>query len=170
MFGSNLQGSPITAAAALRSTLGDTLAWIPITLAVIALAHRFPVTRTRWHRTIWIHIVACALLVYCENIIVVLTYRATQPGLPPLALILRQGLYWTALRAHVGALVCVAVAASTQAIGYYRETRARELRLARLEGQLARARLECADRADPAAFPFQHAAHHRSPVALRPQR
>jgi sensor histidine kinase YesM len=46
------------------------------------------------------------------------------------------------MRIHIALLIYAAIAAATQAVGYYRATRARELRVARLEGQLARARLQ----------------------------
>jgi LytS/YehU family sensor histidine kinase len=49
---------------------------------------------------------------------------------------------WAGLRFHIALLVYAAILGITQAVRYYQQTRARELHMARLEGQLARARLQ----------------------------
>jgi sensor histidine kinase YesM len=49
---------------------------------------------------------------------------------------------WAAVRLHVALLIYAAIAALTQALVYFRDARERELRLARVEGQLSRARLD----------------------------
>ena len=137
-----LQSEPVTTARALRDALLQTLPWIPPTLAILALAVRFPVTRSTWTRTLPIHLLAFPLVAWVENLLVVVGYATMQAQSPPLPALLRSAGTWTLLRLHVAALVYVTIAAATQAWVFYRRTRARELHMARLEGQLARARLD----------------------------
>ena len=49
---------------------------------------------------------------------------------------------WATLRIHVAALLYMAIAGITQGVSYYLGSRERQLNVARLEGQLARARLQ----------------------------
>lgn len=137
-----LQGQPVATPAAFRAALMQTVPWILPTLAIIALAVRFPVTRATWRTALPVHVLGFAAIAWVENLFVVLGFVLTQPEPPALSMILRSAGRWTLLRLHVAALVYVAVAAGTQAWLLYRRTRARELQLARLEGQLARARLD----------------------------
>ena len=142
MLGANLQGSALSAAAAIQTAFVQTLPWIPVTLAVIAVTIRFPLTRSTWRRTLGVHVAAFAILVYVENVLVFLAFWITQGQFSGVGPLLRGGAFWAAMRAHVGALVYVAIAALTQGIVYYRASRRRELDVARIEGQLARARLD----------------------------
>ncbi|MGH7470584.1 MAG: sensor histidine kinase, partial [Longimicrobiales bacterium] len=56
--------------------------------------------------------------------------------------LVQQGALWAALRFHIALMIYAAILTITQGALYYRQTQARELHLARLEGQLARARLQ----------------------------
>jgi sensor histidine kinase YesM len=142
MLGANLEGSSLPASAAIQSALVQTLPWIPVTLAVIAVTAQYPITRAKWKRTAWIHVVAFVVLAYAANVLVVLAFWITQGQFNGMEALLRGGAYWTAMRAHIAALVYIAIAALTQGILYYRASRRRELDVARMEGQLARARLD----------------------------
>jgi two-component system LytT family sensor kinase len=137
-----LQGDPVAAPAALRSALIQTVPWIPVTLATIALATRFPVTLRTWRRHLPVHIAAFAFLVWFENVLVVFGFWLSQARFGGLIELAWQGGYWAILRVHLAALVYVAIAGLTQMLAFYRAARTRELRVARLEGQLARARLD----------------------------
>jgi hypothetical protein len=57
--------------ASLRTALIQTLPWIPVTLAAIALAVRFPLGRGTWLRHLGIHIVAALALAFVANVLVV---------------------------------------------------------------------------------------------------
>ncbi len=142
VLGGALQGQPVATPMALRNALLQTLPWIPPTLAIIALTVRFPVTRRTWKARLPVHLVAFLVLTWVENLLVVAGYALMQPASPDLATIVRNAGMWTLLRLHVAALVYLAVAAATQGWVFYRRARARELDAARLEGQLARARLD----------------------------
>lgn len=142
VLGGALQGSPVAMADALRVTLGQVVPWIPVTLAVIAVVSRWPVDRARWRRTVPLHVLAFAGLFYLQNVLVVIGYWITSGESGTLEALVRSAALWTALRAHVGASAYLAIGAATQSVAYYRAQRARELRLARLEGRLATARLE----------------------------
>ena len=140
---SRLQGGdvvPLTRA--VPQAVLQALPWIPVTLAAIALAARAPLTRERWRARLPLHLAAAALLAVVANVLVVLTYWAGAGRFGGLAVLAREGVRWATINLHVALLVYAAVVAMTQAVLFYRRTRERELRLARVEGQLARAHLQ----------------------------
>lgn len=143
-LGSTLSANaqPVALTDAIRSALVQMLPWIPVTLAVIALTIRFPLSRERWRRHVPVHIVAAALLAFVANALVVLGYWMMMGRFGGIVALAQQGALWATLRFHIALLIYAAVLAITQGILYYRQTRARELQLARLEGQLARAHLQ----------------------------
>jgi signal transduction histidine kinase len=142
-LGSTLRGAePIPLAGALRAALIQTVPWIPVTLAVIALTVRFPLTREQWRRHAAVHLFAAPVLAFAANVLVVLGFWAMQGRFGGLASLVREGAVWATLRFHIALLIYGAILAITQGALYYRRARARELHLARLEGQLARARLQ----------------------------
>ena len=55
-------------------SLIQTVPWIPVTVAVVWLATRFPVTRDRWKRTLWIHLAALPVVTFVANVLVVLGF------------------------------------------------------------------------------------------------
>ncbi len=142
VLGGTLQGSPVTWDNAIRTALVQTVPWIPVTLAVIALVARFPIHGATWRRNLPIHLLAFAALLYLENVLVVLGYWIVSGNYGTFEALLRGGVLWATLRAHVGAALYIAIAALTQGALYYRRQRARELALAKVEAQLATARLD----------------------------
>lgn len=142
-LGATLQGNaPVALTTALRSSLIQTLAWIPATLAAIALANRFPLAAREWHRNAAIHLVAAVALAFVTNALVVLGYWITTWQFRGLLTLIQQGAIWMAIRLHIALIIYAAILAITQAVMYQRRSRERELRLVRLEGQLTRARLQ----------------------------
>lgn len=142
-LGATLQGAePVALGRALRSSFTQTLTWIPATLAIIVLAGRYPLDAGRWRRHIGIHLLAAVGLAFLTNALVVLTYWITNGQFRSLSVLVRQGALWMAIRMHVALFIYAAILAVTQAVMFYRRTRARELHMARLEGQLTRARLQ----------------------------
>jgi two-component system LytT family sensor kinase len=142
-LGAALSGAePTPLATAITFALVQTVPWIPVTWAVIALAIRFPVTRAGWRRVILVHLAAAVGLAFAANALVVLGYWIVSGSFQSLAVLIREGARWMALRLHIGLMIYAAILAITQAVRYYRQTQDSELRLARLEGQLARARLQ----------------------------
>ena len=141
-LGGSLQGTPVPLGGALTSALVQTVPWIPVTLAVVALSLRFPLRRESWTRNVWVHLVALPVLAFAANVLVMLGFWASNGSFGGVGVLVEQGLLWATLRLHIAALIYAAITAFTHGIVYYRKTRARELRLARLEGQLARARLQ----------------------------
>jgi LytS/YehU family sensor histidine kinase len=118
------------------------LAWIPATLAAIALAGRFPLTRRSWRTRLGIHLIAAVVFAYVANVLVVLGFWISSGVFRGLTVLLQQGVLWMTLTLHVALLIYGATVAITQGLMFYRRTRARELHVARLEGQLTRARLQ----------------------------
>ncbi len=120
----------------------QTLTWIPATLAIILLAGRFPLDARHWRSHLGVHLVAAVVLAFVTNALVVLAYWALNGQFRSLGVLFQQGALWAAIRLHVAIFIYAAILAITQAVTFYRRTRARELHLARLEGQLTRARLQ----------------------------
>ena len=120
----------------------QTLPWIPVTLAVIALTIRVPFSRARWVVPALVHFVASIALSFVANTLTVLGYMASSGSFGSLQVVVRQGALWGTLHYHTAVLIYAAALGITQAVLFYRRTRARELQVAKLEGQLARAHLQ----------------------------
>ena len=142
VLGASMQGNTLAFSAALRQALINTVPWIPVTVAVVVLATRWPITRESWRRALPLHLGAFLLLTWIENVFVVLGYWISSGNYGSTAELLRSGAFWAAIRLHIAALVYGAIAAGTQGINYYRAAQARALHLAQVEGQLSRARLD----------------------------
>jgi sensor histidine kinase YesM len=134
--------SPVALGPAVRSALQQVVPWVPITLAVIALAVRFPLSRETWPRYALVHLVAAALLAFVANVIVVLMYWAATGTAGNMATLAQQGAVWATARFDIALVIYASILGITQAILYYRRTQARELQLAKVEGQLAEAKLQ----------------------------
>ena len=141
-LGTALQGKPEPLGETIPTALHQALPWIPGTLAVVWLATRFPVTRGNWRRNLWIHLAAMPVVAFGTNVLVVLGYWIRYEAFQGLPALLRQGALWGMVRLHLAALLYAAVAGLTQGVQYWRALRRRELELARLETQLAHARLQ----------------------------
>ena len=135
-------GQSVALGTAIRGAMIQTLPWIPVTLVVIALAVRFPLSRAKWRRHLAVHLVALMALAVVANALLVLGYWLTSGNFGSAATLAREGARWAVINSHVALLVYAAVLGITQMVVYYRRTRERELRLARVEGQLARAHVQ----------------------------
>jgi len=142
-LGSTVMGdTAVPLVAAVKSALQQILPWIPVTLAVIALTVRFPLSRDTWLRYAPIHLVAAALLAFAANVLVVLMYWASTGKFGGVMVLAQQGAIWATVRFHVALLIYASILGITQGVLYYRRTKSRELQLAKAEGQLAQARLQ----------------------------
>jgi signal transduction histidine kinase len=142
-MGSVLRGTdPVPLARAIQAALVQTLPWAPVTLAAIALATAFPLAGDRWPRHAAVHLAALAVLAWAANVLVVLGFWTSAGRFMGIAELARQGVVWAVVNFHAALLIYGAVVAITHGVLYYRRTRARELHLARVEGQLARAHLQ----------------------------
>jgi signal transduction histidine kinase len=142
-LGSTLAGqTPVPLGRAELDAMGQTLPWIPVTLAVIALTVRFPLTRATWRRHLPIHIAAAPVLSFVANVLVVLGFWLRMGSFRGFGMLARQGLLWGTVNFHVALLVDVAIIGITSFVLHYRSSRARELQVAQLEGQLARAQVQ----------------------------
>lgn len=142
-MGAALRGAePVALLRALRGAWVQALPWIPVTLAGIALARRYPVTRPAWPRRLALHVLAALVLGFIANVLIVLGFWALSGNFRGLARLFRSASLWTTVNLHVALLIYGAVLIITQSVLYYRRARARELQLARVESQLARAQVQ----------------------------
>src|SRR5262245_44140867 len=94
-LGSSLMGGdPVPPGGAIRGALQQILPWVPITLAVIALAIRFPLSRERWARYAVIHLVAAMALAIVANMFVVLMYWASTGRFGGFLVLVQQAAIW----------------------------------------------------------------------------
>jgi two-component system LytT family sensor kinase len=142
-LGSTLAGTrPIPLGRAVSDAMLQTLPWIPVTLAVIALTIRFPLTRERWRRHAPIHLGAAPVLAFVANVLVVLGFWMRMGSFRGLEVLARQGVLWATVNFHVALMIDLAILGITSFVLHYRASRARELQVAQLEGQLARAQVQ----------------------------
>ena len=137
-----LAGEELALGQAVVSAWIQVVPWIPMTLAVVALTVRFPLRGEGWRRSAVAHLLAFPVVAWMANVLVVLGFWVVSGSFGSLGRLASQGVYWAAMRIHVMALVYAAVAGATQSVRVWQELRARELDLARKEGQLAQARAE----------------------------
>jgi sensor histidine kinase YesM len=141
-LGAALQGRPQPLGPAVVDALHQSLPWIPGTLIVIALASRWPLTREDRRSRLAIHLAGVLLVAFATNLLVVLGYWIRYARVDSPLVLLREGARWGLVRLHVAALLYAVVAAFTQGVRSWQALRARELQMARLEAQLAEARLQ----------------------------
>ncbi|MGE0554274.1 MAG: sensor histidine kinase [Gemmatimonadales bacterium] len=141
-IGAGLQSQSLPLASALRTALIQSLPWIPVTLAVIWLSLAVPLGWPPKPKSLAIHLVAAVAVAYLANIMVVLGYWTLGGGGGTVSDLVTSAARWTAIRLHFSLLIYAAIAGVTLWVRFHRATRERELQLARIEGQLARARLE----------------------------
>lgn len=141
-FGASLQGDPVSFRDASRTALINALSWIPATLVVVAVTLRYPIRRATWRHSLWIHLLTFPAAAFLTHVFVVLGFWALAGSFQGMAELAGNAAFWTSMRIHIALLVYLVIAGATQAIQHYRAGQARELRIARLEGQLARARMD----------------------------
>ena len=141
-LGMSMQGNPVPLAEALTGALVSSLPWIPATLVAIAMAIRFPIGAATWKRALPAHVLAVPVTSWIANLGVVLTFWSMSGVFDGWWALARQAAFWGTVRVHVALLVYVASYALTHGWRYVQEARARELRMSRLETQVARARFQ----------------------------
>ncbi|HET9314623.1 MAG TPA: histidine kinase [Vicinamibacteria bacterium] len=137
-----LQGQASPLGPSIADGLHQFLPWIPATLVAIGLAGRFPLTRTSWRRNLWLHLLAIPATAFLTNLIVVATYWLRSGTFRGLGVLVQQAGFWALVRMHFAALFYVAAVAAAMGIRSWRDLRRREVEMARLETQLAQARLQ----------------------------
>jgi signal transduction histidine kinase len=138
-----LQGaSPVPLDRALIGGMLQMAAWIPTTLVAIAVATLVPITRGTWQRRVPVHLMVALAMSFVANVLVVLGFWARQGVFNGVGALARGGLLWGTINLHIALVVYAAVVSITHGVLYYRRMRERELQLAKVEGQLARAQLQ----------------------------
>jgi two-component system, LytTR family, sensor kinase len=134
--------APQPLGAAIVDGLFQFLPWIPATLVAIALAERLRLTRKAWRRNVWAHLAAIPATAFLTNLLMVSGYWARQGTFRGFRVLAENAAFWGLVRVHVAALFYVSAVAVTVALQSWRSLQRRELELARLETQLATARLQ----------------------------
>jgi hypothetical protein len=136
-----LQGKAEPLGPAIADGLFQFLPWIPATLLAIALADRFPLSRAAWKPRLPVHLLAIPLTAFVTHLVVVLAYWVRSGAFKDVGTLVQQAAFWGLVRLHIAALFYVAAMGATMGLRSWRDLRRREVDLARLETQLAEARL-----------------------------
>lgn len=127
----------------LGSEMLGWLLWVPLLPMVLWAAHRFPLERQAWRRSVPAHLlmglvvaVLYAVLLAVKNQVIV---EATTGGSPPFLSVMKR--YVTG-GFQLYFLVYGMIVVAAHALDYYRKYRERELRAAQLEARLTRAQLQ----------------------------
>jgi signal transduction histidine kinase len=137
-----LGGRAYTTDAILWYALPVWWVWVPLTPLILTLGRRFRIERSRWGRSLLVHIPTSLvvallhLLFYAFWINVAAPYEA-----PPRPLLERTASLISDVWLHVDLLAYWAILGGSFALDYYRKFRERELRASRLEARLAEAHL-----------------------------
>ena len=140
-FGERLQGHAHAFQPTLQLSLIQTLPWIPVTLAVIWMATRFPITRLHWRTRLPSHLIAALVLAFVANVLVTLGFWLQSRSFGSASALVKSGVLWASIRLQTSLLIYAAVAGVTQALAYYRDVRTRELQLARARLQTLNAQI-----------------------------
>ncbi len=141
-LGAAMQGSPVVLADAIRAGVMGTLPWVLPTLLAIGMTLRFPLGAGSWRRRLPLHVLAVPVASWLANVGVVLGFWAGAGVFNGFGALARQAAFWATVNIHVAVLVYALAVGITQGWIWLRDSRARELRLARLENQLSRARFQ----------------------------
>jgi LytS/YehU family sensor histidine kinase len=118
------------------------VAWAPITLLIWRVTRHWEIDRLGWARFLVQHVVLAIVIGVAQ---VALAFGLSMVLAPlPRANESTGQMIWFYLRSrvHMQVLIYAAVVGTGQAIGFYKESRERQLTAARLEAQLAAARLD----------------------------
>jgi two-component system, LytTR family, sensor kinase len=134
-----LRGTPPSLA---RQVVAETLgaaAWLPVGTLVALAARRLPLGRRSWPRHLPLHMAGAAAVSFVVNVAISALWWVADVPLP-------EGFWGTTVTnslafLHLNALMYWLIVAAVHAVAYHQAARSRELRLARVEGQLAAARL-----------------------------
>ncbi len=137
-----MSGTPVPIGETILGSVVGFLPWIPATLVAIAIGARFPLTLKGWKRSLPVHVVALPFVSWVANVGIVLSFGMIPATFDGLVLLSRQAAFWGTMNLHWAALVYVLTVTLAQGWAFVRDTRARELRFARLETQLAQARFQ----------------------------
>ncbi len=135
---------PGSFSAAFRGLLPDYAGYALFSPLVILLAERFPVGRTGRGRALLVHCGGWLVFSLASALVTVVADVDVYPRLPdqPLPPVPVRWQYWFAARFADDLVAYAAIVALVHALVYHRAHRAREIRAARLEARLSRARLE----------------------------
>ena len=142
VVGAGVQGQQLALTDALRGAMLQVAPWIPVTLAIVWISFRFPIGWPPRPARLGLHAAAALVLAYVTNVLLVSSFWGLAGRFDGFAALASNALRWTLIRLHIATLIYAAIAAVTHWVLYHRRARDRELWLARLEGQLARARLQ----------------------------
>jgi len=135
-------GDPVTWSFALGRALADWYVFAVLSIPAMALAQRFPIERSNWSRTFFIHIVGATAFSLSWMVgRAAVEYWQSRGTITQISF---ESAFSHALVATVvfNALIYWALVSVSHALSYYFKYQERELRAAELEKRLAQARLQ----------------------------
>jgi signal transduction histidine kinase len=134
-----LHGTPASLVGQVVAQTLGAAAWLPVGALVALAARRAPLDGRRWPRHLPLHLAGAAAVSFVVNLVITALWWVA--GVP-----LSEGFWGTTVAKslaflHLNALMYWLIVAAVHVAAYHQAARARELRLARVEGQLAEARL-----------------------------
>ena len=128
---------------ALRLNMPGALVWAVFTPAAIWLARRLPPFEgPHWPRGVAVHVVASAVAVFLEVLLVTVNGRWVRGPMPDDGPMLGSALRWSIWWYPSDCWLYWVIVAADYGVTHYRRLRERELRASQLEAQLAEARLQ----------------------------
>ena len=119
------------------------MAWAPVTLLVWRLSNHWEIERLGWRRFVARHTGLAAAIGLAHAALVFAVARLVSPvPMPPNESVLYLGWSYVRLRIHLQILTYAAIVGVGQAMTFYDRYRERQVAAARLEAQLAEARLD----------------------------
>jgi len=119
----------------------SSVPWIPVSLGIIYLGRRFPLRRSAWRGALAIHLCGAVATALASNALMTMSFSLSEGGPLLPAQLLRSTLAGTAAWIHVITLLYMSVVGGLSVLTYRTEMGEREVRVAKMEAELADARL-----------------------------
>lgn len=116
--------------------------WALFTPVVLWLRHRFPFDRTRWRKSLMVHLPASLLIAWTASIVYVVVGQLLGRIEPGAQVVFARSLTLFVVFLHFDPALYWIIVGLSYAIHHYREARERDLKASQLETQLTQARLQ----------------------------
>jgi signal transduction histidine kinase len=126
----------------LTLSLAECYVWAILAWFIFRLANRFPLGQGQWRRGLAVHVPASIAIALLESGISTIISEFLRRDLPKPSYSFEVLQLFFVAKFHQNVFIYWVILLVSQAVGYYRKYRERELRASRLEARLAEARLQ----------------------------